>query len=83
MENPQLTGERAERIINMLRNNPGIEFTLSMIADETEIPIEELAAYLEDLASRDMLSKATTTDGFDVYRFPVEYQRGTLAPPNT
>ena len=78
----ELTPDRAEQIINVLRNNPGVEFTLSMIADETAIPIEELAAHLEDLASRDMLIKATTTDGFDVYQFPAEFQSGTIAPPN-
>jgi DNA-binding IclR family transcriptional regulator len=82
MEKPKLTSDRAEQIINLLRDNPGIEMTLGDIADETNLPIEDLAAHLEDLAEHGLVEKATTVDGFDVYRFPVEYQRGTQAPPN-
>jgi hypothetical protein len=83
MEQPKLTADRAEQIINLLRNNPGVEMTLGQIADETGLPVEELAAHLEDLADRARIEKAITTDGFDVYRFPAEYQSGTMAPPNS
>jgi hypothetical protein len=77
MENPKLTSDRAELIINTLRDNPGVEMTLSDIADATGLPIEDLGAHLEDLSERAMLLKSTTVDGFDVYTFPAEYQRGT------
>ena len=83
MEQSKLTPERAEQIINLLRNNPGIEMTLGDIADETELPVDQLAADLEELAGHALIEKATTVDGFDVYRFPAEYQRGTMAPPNS
>jgi hypothetical protein len=76
MENPKLTSDRAELIINTLRDNPGVEMTLGDIADATGLPIEDLGAYLEDLSDRAMLLKSTTADGFDVYTFPAEYQRG-------
>jgi DNA-binding IclR family transcriptional regulator len=77
MENPKLTPDRAEQIINTLRDNPGVEMTLSDIADATGLSIADLGAYLEDLTDRDMLLKRTTDDGFDVYTFPVAFQRGS------
>jgi len=77
MENPKLTPDRAEQIINTLRDNPGVEMTLSDIADATGLPIADLGAYLEDLTDRDMLLKRTTDDGFDTYMFPVAFQRGS------
>ncbi len=82
MERYQLTAERAELIINFLRNNPGLAMTLGDISDETALPPEELAAYLTDLVSRAVLEQETTVDGFDVYRFPADYQRGSMAPSN-
>jgi len=57
MEHPKLTPERAEAIINLLRDNPGVGMPLSTIADETGLPVEDLAAYLEDLAARTMVLK--------------------------
>jgi len=77
MENPKLTPDRAEQIINTLRDNPGVEMTLSDIADATGLSIADLGAYLENLTARDMLLKRTTDDGFDVYTFPVAFQRGS------
>ncbi len=74
MQQPHLSSEQAEQIINLLRNNPGVEMTQSMIADETGIPIAELAAYLADLGDRDMVLHSTTPDGVDVYRFPPAYR---------
>ncbi len=82
MERTPLTSERAELLINLLRNNPGVDMTLADISDATSLPVPELAAQLEDLAARHMLIKDITPDGFDVYRFPDEYQRGTMAPSN-
>jgi hypothetical protein len=40
MERPKLDGETAERIINLLRNNPSVSMTLGDIADGTELPVE-------------------------------------------
>ena len=77
MENPKLTADRAEQIINTLRDNPGVEMTLGDIADAVGMPIADLGAYLEDLSDRNMLIKRTTNDGFDVYTFPVAFQRGS------
>jgi hypothetical protein len=77
MEQPKLTAELAERIINLLRDNPGVSLPLSDIADATAQPVEDLAVYLEDLAARGIVIHATTPDGVDVYAFPAEYQRGT------
>jgi hypothetical protein len=77
MEQPKLTAELAERIINLLRDNPGVSLTLSDIADATAQPVEDLAVYLEDLATRGIVIHETTLDGMDVYAFPAEYQRGT------
>ncbi len=82
MERPKLTSDRAELVINLLRNNPGVDMTLGDIGDQTGLPIEALGAYLADLVSRRMLEQETTVDGFDVYRFPADYQRGTMAPSN-
>jgi len=79
MENPKLTPDRAEQIINTLRDNPGVEMTLSDIADATGLPVADLGAYLEDLTDRDMLLKRTTDDGFDTYMFPVAFQRGSTS----
>ena len=81
MDEPKLTSDRAETIINLLRDNPGVSMTLADIGDETNLPVEELAAHLEDLVARGMLEAETTPDGFDVYRFPADYQSGTMAPP--
>jgi len=82
MERPKLDGETAERIINLLRNNPGVSMTLSDIADGTELPVEDLAVYMEELDEHQHVVAATTDDGFDTYRFPDNQQRGTMAPPN-
>ena len=80
MERPELTPDTAELIINLLRNNPGVDMTLGDISDETALPADTLAAHLADLARREMIEHETTPDGFDVYRFPSEYQRGSMAP---
>jgi hypothetical protein len=80
MEHPQLTPGRAESIINLLRDNPGVSFTLGMIADETGMPVEDAAAYLAELGSSEVIVKETTSDGFDTYRFAVEFQTGTTGP---
>ena len=80
MERPELTGERAEVIIGVLRDNPGVSMTLADIGDATNLPIEDLAAHLEELVSHEVVVKETTEDGFDVYRFPHDYQRGSMAP---
>jgi hypothetical protein len=77
MEQPKLTAELAEQIINLLRDNPGVSLPLSAIADATAQPVEDLAVYLEDLAARGVVINETTPDGVDVYAFPAEYQRGT------
>ena len=81
MDEPNLTSERGETIINLLRDNPGVSITLGDISDETGLPVEELAAHLEELVGRNMLEKDVTPDGFDVYRFPAGFQSGTMAPP--
>ena len=80
MDEPKLTPNLAERLINLLRDNPGVSMTIGDIGDETGLPAEELGAHLEDLVERAVLEKDTTPDGFDVYRFPADYQRGTMAP---
>ncbi len=80
MEEPKLTSGRAELIINLLRDNPGVSMTLADIEDETNLPVEELAAHLVELVDHGVLEQETTPDGFDVYRFPADYQRGTMAP---
>lgn len=77
MEKPKLTPARAEQIVNLLRDNPGVELTLGDIADETDLPVDELAAHLEELVEHQLVLKSTTSDGFDVYTFPVAFQRGT------
>jgi DNA-binding IclR family transcriptional regulator len=75
MENPKLSSERAELIINTLRDNPGVEMTLGDIADATGLPVEDLGAYLEDLSDRSRLFKRTSDDGFDLYTYPDAFQR--------
>jgi hypothetical protein len=77
MEQPQLTGDLAERIINLLRDNPGVSMTLGDISDMLAIPDAELAAHLEELSGQGgPLLHDLTPDGVDVYSFPAEYQRG-------
>jgi hypothetical protein len=78
MEQPKLTGETADRIINLLRDNPGVSMTLSDISNMLSIPVEDLAAYLEELSGEARpLFHEVTPDGVDVYSFPAELQRGT------
>ncbi len=82
MERPKLTPDTAELIINLLRNHPGVDMTLGDISDETALPADTLAAFLADLVRRRIIEHETTPDGFDVYRFPDDFQRGTMAPSN-
>jgi hypothetical protein len=82
MENPKLTPDDAELIINLLRNNPGVDMTLGDIGDQTGLPVEVLAAHLASLVSGRKIEHGTTVDGFDVYRFPDDYQRGSMPPSN-
>ena len=74
MERPKLTSEQAETIINLLRDNPGIEMTLPLISDNTGIPVEDLAVYLKELEDNKKVLHDTTSDGIDVYRFPPHYR---------
>ncbi len=82
MERHQLTPDTAELIINLLHNHPGVDMTLGDISDQTALPADTLGAFLSDLVRRGMIEHETTPDGFDVYRFPGEFQRGTMAPSN-
>lgn len=82
MERPKLDGETAERIINLLRNNPGVSMTLGDIADGTELPVEDVAVYMQELADHQHVVAESSDDGFDIYRFPENQQRGSAAPPN-
>ncbi len=82
IERPKLDGETAERIINLLRNNPGVSITLSDIADGTELPVEDLTMYLEELTDHQHVVAETDDEGFDRYRFLENQQRGSMAPPN-
>jgi hypothetical protein len=70
MEQPKLTAETTERIINFLRDNPGVSMTLSDLANLLKFPIEELAAHLETFAERGMVIKETAVDGVDSYSYP-------------
>lgn len=77
MERVKLTPQRAETIVNLLRDNPGVHMTLGDIADETGLPVDELGANLEALISHNLIVRELTADGLDIYRFPDEFQRGT------
>lgn len=77
---PRLTPALAERIINLLRDNPGVSLTMIDISDMLKIPVEELAAHLEELSGENRpLIHDITPDGVDVYFYPAEYQRGESA----
>lgn len=77
---PKLTPALAERIVNLLRDNPGVSLTLIDISDMLKIPVEELAAHLEDLSGENRpLIHDITPDGVDVYFYPSELQRGESA----
>ena len=80
MDEPRLTSDRADAIISLLRDNPGVSMTLPDIGDATDLPVDELAVHLEDLVEREVLEKETMVDGYDVFRFPADYQRGSMAP---
>lgn len=80
MERPKLSADRAELIVNLLRDNPGINMTLGDISEQTDLPVEELGAHLDELVDHMLVERESTPDGFDVYRFPAEFQRGTMAP---
>ena len=80
MERPKLSSDNAERIVNLLRDNPGVEMTLGDISDQTGMPVEDLGVYLDELVAHMLVETETTADGFDVYRFPAQFQRGTMAP---
>ena len=56
--------------------------TLSDIADGTELPVEDLAVYLQELTDHQYVVAETDDEGFNRYRFPENQQRGTGAPPN-
>ncbi len=81
MERVKLTAEQAERIINLLRNNPGVSMTLADINDELGTDVDELAAHLDELVDHGHVVRETTGDGFDVFRFPHDRQNGSMAPP--
>jgi hypothetical protein len=80
VERVHLTSERAETIINLLRDNPGVSMTTGDIADATDIPVDELAAHLEELVDHEHIVKETTVDGYDTFYFPAERQRGSTTP---
>ncbi len=80
MERTKLTSDRAELIINTLRDNPGVHMTLAALSNETGLAADELAAHLEELLSHRLVVREVAEDGLDIYRFPDEYQRGTMAP---
>jgi predicted ArsR family transcriptional regulator len=80
MEEQKLTPERADAIIMLLRENPGVSMTLGDISDATGLPTEEVAAHLVDLTAKGAIDSETTADGFDIYRFPDEHRRGTMIP---
>lgn len=80
MERPQLSSEIAEAVVNLLRDNPGVSMTLDQISEELNLPVEDLAAYLDELVGHKLVVQDTTPDGFDTFAFPAEYQRGTQAP---
>lgn len=82
MERHKLSSEQAELIINTLRDNPGVQMTLGDLSDETGIDADELAAYLEEFAAGtgSVIDRDTTPDGFDVYSFNDNAQRGATAP---
>jgi hypothetical protein len=54
MEQPQLTSTRAEQLINLLRDNPGVSMTLGDLSDQTDIPIEEIGAHMEELVDHNL-----------------------------
>lgn len=77
MSDPKLTPGQAERIINFLRDNPGVSLTLVDLSDALGTPVEDLAAYLEALSGDGgPLVHDLTPDGLDVYSYPAELQRG-------
>ncbi len=80
MERAKLTSDRAERIVNSLRDNPRIHMTLAQLSDDAALPADELAAHLGELISHRLVVRAVAEDGLDIYRFPDEYQRGAMAP---
>lgn len=80
MSEPKLTPALAERIVNLLRDNPGVSLTMIDISDMLKIPVEELAAHLEELSGENRpLIHEITPDGVDVYFYPAELQRGESA----
>ena len=46
------TSEHAAAIINLLRDNPSVGMTLTDVSDQTDIPVDELAADLAALVNR-------------------------------
>jgi hypothetical protein len=55
---------------------------LGDIADGTDLPVEDVAVYMQELADHQHVVAETDDDGFDMYRFPENQQRGTGASPN-
>ncbi len=81
MESQKLDADRAEAIINLLRDNPGISMSLGDINYAIGVLADLLAAHLAEMIQKGILEGDTTPDGYDVYRFPATNQRGTMAPP--
>jgi DNA-binding IclR family transcriptional regulator len=54
--------------------------TLADISDATDLSVADLGAYLDELVDHGLVETETTVDGFDVFRFPADNQRGTMAP---
>ncbi|WP_025745742.1 hypothetical protein [Kallotenue papyrolyticum] len=79
MQRHQLNSQPTETSINTLRDNPGLDFRLGQLADEPGIAVDELAASCADLARKAIIEHDLTPDGFDVYRFPDAYRRGSTA----
>ncbi|HSH78331.1 MAG TPA: hypothetical protein VLA19_07340 [Herpetosiphonaceae bacterium] len=72
MERPKRSAENAERIANLLRDNPGVAMTVGDITGKTGLPSDDLAAHMS-------VETDTTAGGFHVYPFPAQVQRGTMA----
>ncbi len=74
MDLPKYTTSEAREVMKVLRAHSGAPMTLRDIADEMELPVEELTMHLEALSRHGLILKETAAGWFDIYRAPDEYE---------
>ncbi|KAB8141315.1 hypothetical protein F8S13_19665 [Chloroflexia bacterium SDU3-3] len=64
-----------ERVVGLLRDNPGCALTVREVAESIGLNADEARAYLDDLAAHRLAIKEVAANGVGRYLFASAYQR--------